>query len=209
MTNLVRSLVSKKKRRFHKDGFDLDLTCTPRPARPMTPYSRYNQSYNRHGVSRRATRRHLSQQHDGRRKVPPSVLCGSRQIPGRTASGSVQGVQSVLRTYVRSRQIPRSRYAFTYINGGVDGGVVAHYPFEDHNAPPLDLMRPFCHDVHAWLSEHPDNIVAVHCKAGKGRTGVMICAYLMHAGMWDTARDALSFYAAARTENSKVPHRVI
>ncbi len=77
------------------------------------------------------------------------------------------------------------------------------FGFDDHNAPSLDLMTGFCESAHAWLSAHVDNVIVVHCKAGKGRTGVMICAYLMYCGMWATSEDSLQFYASARTQNSK------
>lgn len=43
----------------------------------------------------------------------------------------------------------------------------------------------------------------IHCKAGKGRTGLMICAYLLFCKYYTNPTDAMSFYAAMRTYNQK------
>lgn len=76
---------------------------------------------------------------------------------------------------------------------------VASFPFEDHQAPPLPLISDFCRQVADWLQKDPRNVAVVHCKAGKGRTGTMICAYLIHAGICKTAQEALALYGAKRT----------
>ena len=47
--------------------------------------------------------------------------------------------------------------------------------------PSLALMKSFCEHVDSFLKRTPGGIAAVHCKAGKGRTGVMICCFLVYS----------------------------
>jgi hypothetical protein len=68
-----------------------------------------------------------------------------------------------------------------YDHGWFDHRVV-ELGFPDHFAPPVDVTWTLCLTMHAWLSASPDHVVAVHCLAGKGRTGVIIAAYMLFAG---------------------------
>ncbi|KAJ8977396.1 hypothetical protein NQ317_013300 [Molorchus minor] len=83
------------------------------------------------------------------------------------------------------------------------------FPFDDHNPPKIESIQPFCNDVKEWLNNDKQNVAAVHCKAGKGRTGTMICCYLLHSGMYMTADQALSYYGQTRTQDKKSQVRYV
>ncbi|KAA8547942.1 hypothetical protein F0562_004371 [Nyssa sinensis] len=80
-------------------------------------------------------------------------------------------------------------------------GRVETFPFDDNHVPPLHMIKKFCESVDSWLSSDPKNIAVVHCMAGKGRTGLMVCAYLVYSGM--TSEEALRVYAHKRTTNNE------
>lgn len=65
------------------------------------------------------------------------------------------------------------------------------------------MLDEFCADVHDYLAEHPQNIAAIHCKAGKGRTGLVIACYMLYVKLFPAAVSSLKFYAVRRTFNSK------
>lgn len=66
-------------------------------------------------------------------------------------------------------------------------GRVERYPFKDHNTPPLKTMADFANSAKMWLDADPENVVNMHCKAGKGRAGLMCCVLLVRTGIAQSA----------------------
>lgn len=58
-------------------------------------------------------------------------------------------------------------------------GKVSHFPFPDHNPPPFEMIPHFLLELKKFLCQNSLNVAVLHCKAGKGRSGTMACAYLM------------------------------
>ena len=59
-----------------------------------------------------------------------------------------------------------------------------------------------------FLTRNTESVAAVHCKAGKGRTGVMICCYLIFSGLCKNTEEAVKYYGEMRTINGKVTFNV-
>ena len=162
----LRGAVSKKKRRYQQDSFDLDLTYVTERVIAMGYPSESVEAAFRNPY--KEVFRFLETRHRGHYKVY-NLCCERGYEPSKFH------------------------------------GRVSIHPFADHNAPPIELIEEFCEDVDDWLKADPSNVAVVHCKAGKGRTGLMICAYLLYSApqSFPTAASALAFYATARTYNKK------
>ncbi|XP_027361500.1 phosphatidylinositol 3,4,5-trisphosphate 3-phosphatase and protein-tyrosine-phosphatase PTEN2A-like [Abrus precatorius] len=88
-------------------------------------------------------------------------------------------------------------------DGSLFQGKVATFPFSDHNCPPIQLIASFCRSAHSWLKEDIQNVVVVHCKAGMGRTGLMICSLLLFLKVFPTAEEAIGYFNQKRCVDGK------
>lgn len=91
----------------------------------------------------------------------------------------------------------------SHLDNGFHIEKVASYPSPDHCPVSLDQKLRFCEDVKSWLSLCDDNVAVVHCKAGKGRTGVMIAALLIYSGAVATSEEALAWFALCRGDGTE------
>ena len=82
---------------------------------------------------------------------------------------------------------------------------VCDFPFPDHYPPTLTQLFKLCVTLHSWLAADPSHVVVVHCMAGKGRTGTVIAAYMLFAGLHQTALSSLQAFAMARNTGVTMP----
>mmetsp|Transcript_18548 Transcript_18548/g.33503 ORF Transcript_18548/g.33503 Transcript_18548/m.33503 type:complete len:405 (-) Transcript_18548:41-1255(-) len=75
---------------------------------------------------------------------------------------------------------------------------VSKYPWPDHHSPPLELLFRACWEMHEWLVNDKSHVIVVNCMAGKGRTGTLICCYLLFSGRFASADQALLYYKRRR-----------
>ncbi|EME47229.1 hypothetical protein DOTSEDRAFT_69247 [Dothistroma septosporum NZE10] len=80
-------------------------------------------------------------------------------------------------------------------------GRVRHYPWPDHHPPPFHLVPLIMGSMRVWLKgkgvEGNERVAVVHCKAGKGRSGTVSCAYLISEEGW-TPEDAMKRFTERR-----------
>ncbi|XP_044066252.1 tensin-2 isoform X3 [Siniperca chuatsi] len=81
---------------------------------------------------------------------------------------------------------------------------VHDFGWPDLHAPPLDKICAICKAMETWLTSDPQQVVVLHCKGNKGKTGVIIAAYMHYSKISAGADQALSTLAMRKFCEDKV-----
>uniref|UniRef100_A0A8C0JDU5 Phosphatidylinositol-3,4,5-trisphosphate 3-phosphatase n=1 Tax=Chelonoidis abingdonii TaxID=106734 RepID=A0A8C0JDU5_CHEAB len=168
LEKVTRRMVSENKRRYTKDGFDLDLTYITDRIIAMSFPSSGKQSFYRNPIKEVA--RFLDTKHKDHYTI--YNLC------------SEKGYDPVYFHYRVERVF-----------------------IDDHNVPSLEDMLKFTANVREWMKKDEKNIIAIHCKGGKGRTGTMVCTWLIDSDQFESAKSRyVGYYEILKNKyNLKLP----
>lgn len=156
--DIVRSLVSGKKKRYLEDGYNLDLSyITPRLIAMSLPGEGVHKVY-RNSIS--SVSRFLNSKHRDKYKIL-----------------NLSGLS----------------YDYSKFNNNVED-----YKWQDHYPPEIDVLFRACISIDQWLSIDSENIIVTNCRAGKGRTGTLICCYMIFCGKFNNYLDAANYYKIKR-----------
>nr|XP_033792170.1 tensin-2 isoform X2 [Geotrypetes seraphini] len=81
---------------------------------------------------------------------------------------------------------------------------VHDFGWPDLHAPPLDKICSICKAVEMWLNADPQHVVVLHCKGNKGKTAVIVAAYMHYSKISASADQALSTLAMRKFCEDKV-----
>uniref|UniRef100_A0A8C5HG38 Tensin-like n=1 Tax=Gouania willdenowi TaxID=441366 RepID=A0A8C5HG38_GOUWI len=80
---------------------------------------------------------------------------------------------------------------------------VLEFGWPDHHAPALDKICSMCKAIDTWLNGDPRNVVVLHNKGNRGRTGVVVAAYMHYSNISASADQALDRFAMRRFYEDK------
>ena len=164
--NILKRLVSKQKRRYQDENFDLDMSYITDRVIAMGFPSVGCETVYRNSLT--DVIRFFHTKHNDKVKIYNLCLEKDRIYNKNLFSNSQVGL----------------------------------FPATDHNPCPIKLILEFCIDICLYLLKNPNAVAAVHCKAGKGRTGVMICSYLVFSHLCESSEKAFRYYARIRTKDN-------
>ncbi|TRY83173.1 hypothetical protein DNTS_020674 [Danionella cerebrum] len=164
LEKVTRRMVSENKRRYQKDGFDLDLTYVTERVIAMSFPSSGKQALYRNPI--REVARFLDTKHPDHYKV--FNLCSEKGYDPKFFHYRVERVM-----------------------------------IDDHNVPSLQDLLHFTACVRDWMAADPRNVIAIHCKGGKGRTGTMVCTWLIDSDQFESAQESLDYFGERRTDKSR------
>lgn len=87
--------------------------------------------------------------------------------------------------------------------------VACEYSFDDHSVIPLGSLISLIKDLMNWLNLNERNVACVHCKAGKGRSGLVLSSALLNLKkpngepIVSDSSEALQYYAEKRTLDNR------
>ena len=99
--------------------------------------------------------------------------------------------------------IPVSHHFITKYKLGVTNVPYSYFPMADHNPASVKMIFYLCLDAVVFMSHDPANVIAVHCKAGKGRTGLVLACYMIFMEACDDAAEAIDLFNSRRTVDMK------
>uniref|UniRef100_A0AAY4B9J5 Tensin 1 n=1 Tax=Denticeps clupeoides TaxID=299321 RepID=A0AAY4B9J5_9TELE len=80
---------------------------------------------------------------------------------------------------------------------------VLDFGWSDHHAPALDKICAICKAMDTWLNTEPHNVVVLHNKGNRGRTGVVVASYMHYSNISGSADQALDRFAMRRFYEDK------
>ncbi|XP_024918074.1 tensin isoform X3 [Cynoglossus semilaevis] len=80
---------------------------------------------------------------------------------------------------------------------------ILEFGWPDHHAPALDKICSMCKAIDTWLSGDARNVVVLHNKGNRGRTGVVVAAYMHYSNISASADQALDRFAMRRFYEDK------
>ncbi|KAH3842858.1 phosphatidylinositol 3,4,5-trisphosphate 3-phosphatase TPTE2-like [Dreissena polymorpha] len=163
VSTATRKVISENKRRYMKDGFDLDLCYVTERVIAMSFPSSGIMALYRNDI--RDVARFFNTKHPDHYRI--YNLCSEMD----------------------------HKYDLFY-------GRVERIYIDDHNVPTVQNMIDFCKNAREFMAADKRNIIALHCKGGKGRTGTLVCVWLVDCGMFDDAKESLDYFGDRRTDLS-------
>ncbi|XP_053400347.1 phosphatidylinositol 3,4,5-trisphosphate 3-phosphatase TPTE2-like [Mercenaria mercenaria] len=161
VSTATRRVVSQNKRRYQRDGFDLDLCYITERVIAMSFPSKGFMAVYRNPVHEVA--RFFETKHKDHYRI--YNLCSERD------------------------------YDETLFHNQVERIFI-----DDHNVPTVKDIIWFCKNAREFMAADKRNVIAIHCKGGKGRTGTLICVWLIECGIFEDAKESLDYFGDRRTD---------